>query len=178
MDVLAFEVTSLIDEKPSLVWQSPTYDLFVDENNSRQWDITVSDDILVVGYPLGFSQGVTNLPLVRSGMIATRIDQAIRDDFLELNGTRRQRTLPGFLFDGATIPGSSGSPVILKPTPSRLINGAMVTAYVPALLLGIVAETRYAPIQVGTNSIPSFAGLGLAFHAETIKETIELFFTV
>lgn len=44
------------------------------------------------------------------------------------------------------------------------------------VLLGIIAETRYAPIETREGNIPSFAGLGLAFDAETVKETIELFF--
>jgi hypothetical protein len=47
----------------------------------------------------------------------------------------------------------------------------------PPLLLGIIAETTYAPIPISERDyIPSFAGLGLAFDAETVKETIELFF--
>ena len=44
------------------------------------------------------------------------------------------------------------------------------------VLLGIVSETGYAPVRTPTGTIPSFAGLGLAFDAETVRETIELFF--
>jgi hypothetical protein len=43
------------------------------------------------------------------------------------------------------------------------------------VLLGIVAETRFAPIQVQGGAIPGFAGLGLAFEVETIAETLDLF---
>ena len=39
-----------------------------------------------------------------------------------------------------------------------------------------MAETKYAPVQTGQGDSWSYAGLGLAFDAETIKETIELFF--
>jgi hypothetical protein len=41
------------------------------------------------------------------------------------------------------------------------------------MVLGIIAESRYA----WTTDFQSFAGLGLAFDAETIAETIELFYT-
>ena len=34
----------------------------------------------------------------------------------------------------------------------------------------------YAPIEFGGGAIPGFAGLGLVFDVETIRETIELFF--
>lgn len=46
----------------------------------------------------------------------------------------------------------------------------------PPLLLGIVAETRFAPIQISsTSAIPGFAGLGLAFVVKTIVETLDEF---
>ncbi len=35
-------------------------------------------------------------------------------------------------------------------------------AVAPALLLGIVSETYYAPVETTAWNIPSFAGLGLA----------------
>jgi hypothetical protein len=84
--------------------------------------------------------------------------------------------MAAFLFDGATIPGSSGSPVILKPVIGRLIKRSIYLTVAPPVLLGIVAETYYAPIRQETGIIPGFAGLGLAFDAQTVKETVELFF--
>jgi hypothetical protein len=42
--------------------------------------------------------------------------------------------------------------------------------------LASIAETRYAPIETQEGNIPSFAGLGLAFDAKTVKEPINLFF--
>lgn len=65
---------------------------------------------------------------------------------------------------------------MLKPVPARFTKKGIIMGGPPAILLGILAETRYAPIQVGESIIPSFAGLGMALDAETIKETIELFF--
>jgi hypothetical protein len=39
-------------------------------------------------------------------------------------------------------------------------------------LLGIVAETRYSPTKTPTGHVTSYTGLGLAFDAVTIGETI------
>ncbi len=115
-------------------------------------------------------------PLVRAGLIATRIGDSLIDE-VEENGSKRPRTVRGFLIDGATIPGSSGSPVVLKPISGRIVKGNLQLGSVPQLLLGIIAETMYAPMKMEKWEIPSFAGLGLAFDAETIQETIELFFS-
>ena len=65
---------------------------------------------------------------------------------------------------------TSGSPVVLKPVTGRHQNNAIVVGSTPAVLLGIVAETRYAPISAGEKIIPGFAGLGFAFDVETIVE--------
>lgn len=176
VDVLAFDVTQVIINIPQITKKLVGYDSFSDLQRIKELDITAGDEILVVGYPLGLRQGETNLPLVRGGIISTRIGEVFEDDYNEQDGTIRRRSLRGFLIDGATIPGSSGSPVILKPISGRRVEKTIRMKPAPAILLGIVAETRYAPINVEGGYILSFAGLGLAFDAETIKETIELFF--
>ena len=131
---------------------------------------------MTIGYPLGLRQGDSNFPLVRQGVIATKIGMRLKDKVESPGGTLRDRTLRAFLVDGATVPGSSGSPVILKPVIGRIQGNTIVMGAAPTVLLGIVAETKYAPVQLGATIIPSFAGLGLAFEVETIRETIELFF--
>lgn len=88
----------------------------------------------------------------------------------------RKRILRGFLIDGAIIPGSSGSPVVIKPATIRFVRGQMVMQTFSRVFLGIIAETRYAPIVTRDTDFLSFAGLGLAFNADTIKETFELFY--
>lgn len=173
VDVMAFDVTSLIVDNPQMQWRFAAYSDFGDKDKLEALDITIAEDILVVGYPSGLTQGTANLPLVRSGIIATRIGEQFKDE-IEENGVTRRRTIRGFLIDGATIPGSGGSPVVLKPSAIRVLKGAIHgNVSPPVLLLGIIAETKYAPVS---KYIKSFAGLGVAFDAETIKETIELFF--
>lgn len=175
VDVIAFDVTQLLIENPQIEKKWATYSDFADTQKIDEMEITIGEEVMVIGYPSGLKQGRTNFPLVRSGIIATRIGDPFIDEIKE-KGTLRQRVVRGFLVDGATIPGSSGSPVVLKPITGRVVKGVLQLGGVPPLLLGIIADTMYAPVKTEKWEIPSFAGLGLAFNAETIKETIELFF--
>lgn len=177
-DVLAVDITLWIGMHRStlkLSWIG--YDDFGFDADLAALEVSVGDEIMVLGYPAihpgGFQQGNSSLPIVRQGIIATKIGTALRDEVADGTGGTRPRILRGFLYDGASIPGSSGSPVILKPVLGRLIGNNIHMSPAPMILLGIVAETRFA-MAGGTIN---FAGLGLAFDATTIKETIELFFT-
>lgn len=177
VDVLVFDITPLLVQYPQIEKRWAEYTLFADPAKLEELDITIGEEVLVIGYPLGLRHAKTNLPLVRGGIVATRIGENLEDECKEEDGTIRKRLLRGFLIDGAVIPGSSGSPVVLKPIPARFTRqGIMLGSPPPPILLGIVAETRYAPVRTPRGYIPSFAGLGLAFDAETVRETIELFF--
>ena len=176
VDVLAFDVTTLYVARADVEKKFAFYDLFLNDQKMKELEITMGDEVVVVGYPLGLKHRTSNLPLLRSGMIATRIGETLEDEVPDVGGTTRKRVLRGFLIDGATVPGSSGSPVVLKPVIGRTVGGNIVLGTPPPILLGIVAETRYAPVRTPAGAIPSFAGLGLAFDAETVRETIELFF--
>lgn len=175
-DVFALEVTDVMNLNPKLDKRWAGYDMFADSAKRAELDITVGEDVVTIGYPLGLRQGDTNFPLVRQGLIATRIGDVLRDTVHEADGTLRSRALRAFLVDGAAVPGSSGSPVILKPTIGRIQGDSISLNQAPPVLLGIVAETKYAPVRMGSGVIPGFAGLGLAFEVETIRETVELFF--
>ena len=175
-DVLAIDVTDVINLNPQIEKRWVGYDLIADEAKRKDLDITVGEEVVTIGYPLGLRQGDTNFPLIRQGLIATKIGEIFRDKVQTPGGGLRDRTLRAFLIDGATVPGSSGSPVILKPVIGRIQGNAIVMGAALPVLLGIVAETMYASVQRGAETIPSFAGLGLAFEVETIRETVELFF--
>lgn len=175
-DVLAVDITFWIGIHRStlnLSWIG--YDDFGFDTKLSELEVSIGDEIMVLGYPAiypeGFRQGETSLPIVRQGIIATKIGTALRDEMDDGSGGTRTRILRGFLYDGASIPGSSGSPVILKPVMGRLIGNNIDMSPAPMILLGIVAETRFA------SGSGNFAGLGLAFDAATIRETIELFFS-
>lgn len=179
VDVLVFHVSEMFTARPRIIFKFTTIDHVLDRKGIVEHDITIGEEIIVVGYPLGLRHRTTNFPLFRSGMIATRIGEQLEDETRTSDGGCRKRTLRGFLVDGGVIPGSSGSPVILKPTTSWLQGGNIrMGAIRPPMVLGIIAETRYATISrqiPGGDDIRAFAGLGIAVDAETIKETIALF---
>lgn len=63
----------------------------------------IGSDALVIGYPLGFYDEVNNLPVIRNAAVASDYGVPFRNQEF-------------FLIDGRLHPGTSGSPVILKPT--------------------------------------------------------------
>lgn len=181
VDVLAFDVTDLVQTLPEMEKKWATYSLFADKTVLSEQDITAGDEVLILGYPTGFKnivfkQGDTNFPIVRQGIIATQIGQTFTEEYTDKDGKKKTNTFRGFLIDGGFIPGSSGSPVVLKPVLGRSVGKEIRIGEAMPFLLGIVAQTRYAPVKTGDTETLSFAGLGLAFDADTIKETIELFF--
>lgn len=175
VDILALEVTQMFVENPQIEARFANYNMFANPRILNEKDIKMGDEILVIGYPQSYPVGLrhvsTNLPLMRAGIISSHIGENLEDNHKESDGKYRKRILRGFLIDGAIIPGSSGSPVILKPTSTRSVRGQTQMQIDHNLLLGIVTETRYAY----TEDFQSFAGLGLALNADAVKETIDLF---
>lgn len=176
IDVLVFDVTDLYNNHPEILKKYAPYKLIADSIIISNEEITIAEEILVLGYPLGYKQGDTNFPIVRQGIIASQIGSVYGEDYIDSTGTKRTRVLRGFLIDGGSIPGSSGSPVVLKPVMGRIVGRTRMMKTATPYLLGILAETRYAPIRTKIGDLRSFAGLGFAFDAITIQETIELFF--
>jgi len=182
VDILAIEVTDLLNNNPSLVVRVVGYDTFATPELIAEQDLTIGDDIMVIGYPSAFKQGDSNLPIVRQGIIASQLGKVYFDETQrDARGAIIKRAIPGFLIDGGIIPGSSGSPVVLKPIAGRLVHNTIQMGIAHPYLLGIIAETRFAPVPSPIPSIPAlkslgYAGLGMAFDASEIKKTIELFF--
>jgi hypothetical protein len=110
VDVLAFDITGLLVEYPMIESEALPIDNLATKAQIQEKDIKIGDEILVIGYPGGWRQKNTNFPLVRSGIISTRIGEELEDDYKQPDGSIRKRVLRGFLIDGAVIPGSSGSP--------------------------------------------------------------------
>ena len=177
VDVLVFDVTGFISFNKNIHVRFADYSLLTTNEILNENEIKIGEEVVIIGYPLGLTSLATrhrdsNLPLFRSGIIASSIGDLLEDIKLE-NGVERTRILRGFLIDGGVIHGSSGSPVVLKPNLSRYKNGSFsMGTSLPPYILGILAETRYA--RIGDSA--SFADLGLAFDASTIRETIDLFF--
>ena len=119
VDVLAIPVTRLYASRTDLANKFAPEELFAPAAVRQALDISAGEEIVVVGYPSGIRQGLTNLPLVRQGIISTRIGEELHEEEPIVGGGVRIRKTRGFLIDGATIPGSSGSPVVLKPVIGR-----------------------------------------------------------
>jgi len=66
-------------------------------------DIAIGEDVQVIGYPLGFHDEVHNLPIVRNATLASVYPVPFRGH-------------PHLLIDSRLHSGTSGSPVMTKPT--------------------------------------------------------------
>ena len=106
------------------------------------------DELLVLGFPVGFYEGVKNWPTVRHGLVAQVQPY--------LTGTART-----FLIDGSVFGGNSGGPVVTDTTTRRPTNS----------LIGMVSGCRLDPSN-GQN-----ADLGVVVPLDTINETIEMAFS-
>ncbi|MGI0045996.1 MAG: S1 family peptidase [Nitrosotalea sp.] len=176
-DVLAIDITPIIAEFGDLKRKHVTYDLLADKKTLEEYNITIGDEIAVIGYPLGLKHKSANYPLFRKGTIASNIGEQLEISMLD-GGKERDRNIRGFLIDGATSPGSSGSPVILYPgIHFKNGNNVEIRGGKP-FLLGIVSESRIAIVEHNYGDYPNLSGLSIIFDADTIKETIELFFQI
>lgn len=178
VDVLAIDLTYLFELRPKVSYKTGTYDWIADKPLLEENQISAGDEVIVLGYPNGVQQGITVYPLVRQGIIASQIGDYLREDYGDA-GDASQEALErrGFLIDGAIIPGSSGSPVILKPGPNRYLDGQYrIGEPTMPYLLGIVSETRYVPRDDKGNYWEEYTGLGFVEDGETISEAIECFF--
>jgi Trypsin-like peptidase domain len=77
-----------------------------DDILNRDEGLPLGQDVLILGFPLGFSDTLNNLPIVRSATIASSFSHPFKGE-------------PYFLTDGRLHRGMSGSPVIVK-SPGRL----------------------------------------------------------
>jgi hypothetical protein len=109
VDVLAVDVGAVIFPRSDIEYTAPhwegasNYEIFADAMKIAEHEIAAGDEVFVAGYPMGIRQGRTNSPLVRRGIIASRIGELLEEDILDPDdptiriGTRRLR---GFLVDG------------------------------------------------------------------------------
>jgi hypothetical protein len=176
VDVLAVDITAFVNSHPNLENRGADYSLFATPQILREENITEGEEILVLGYPLGLFHTRTHSPLVRQGIVATKIGERIQIRLRSPSGEPRRVEIPGFLIDAAIIPGSSGSPVVLKPIIGRKVKDKIEMGTATPYLLGIVSATETAAVRMEAHTFPALAGLGIVYDAATIQETIEQFF--
>ncbi len=175
VDVFAVDVTALIQSQPGIENRGADYSLFALPPILKEEDITEGEEVLILGYPLGLFHTRVHSPLVRQGIVSTKIGEKIRLRLPSPEGYRRVE-IPAFLVDAAIIPGSSGSPVVLKPSIGRKVRNRIDMATATPYLLGIVSATETASVKMENYAFPVLAGLGIVFDALTIQQTIEKFF--
>lgn len=177
VDVLAVDVTELMRTNTDIDYMAAAaYGDFVTEADITKYDITPGTDVCIIGYPIGLTAAITAYSFVRQGLLASRIEEPISGSA----GT----TLPAFFIDSQAGPGSSGSPVVLKPAPYFNLNDKAMHLQSSPVLLGIVSSgpIGVAPVPpaliptVKSEKFPFLPGMIIVFRAETIRETIELFF--
>lgn len=118
-------------------------------------DIDLGLQALVLGYPLGFYDKNTFLPMARAATVATW-------PWLNFEGK------PCFLVDATLHPGMSGSPVISSPGAIRIKRDSsgveQVLVGTESYLLGILSDERTP------RGVP--IGLNTVWHATTIESIV------
>lgn len=153
------------------------YSLFVTKEKLKAENITAGDEIFLLGYPNAMYDPRNVSPILREGTIST----VPTEGYYFNENLRKKFNLPeqidGFLIDANVFPGSSGSLVILKQQPTTIgPQGQTVVSRAKKIpyLLGIISGS--IPIYDQALDSVQRMGLGIVYSADTIKETIELFY--
>jgi hypothetical protein len=130
----------------------------VHDNIPSNIDISIGEDVLVIGYPLGFRDTINNLPIARNATIASVYQVPFEGK-------------PGFLIDSRLHRGTSGSPVSTKPMGIRYTtDGSMNFGGRPRFFLGVHSETVNTLERDPDEDEP--LGLNFVWNANLIPELI------
>jgi S1-C subfamily serine protease len=99
------------------------------------------DEVLIVGYPFGFSDKLHNYPVVRTGMVASAYPVPFEGH-------------PFFFADARLHPGTSGSPVLTAPSMFLKTRTGVVASGYRTFFLGVNAgEAQFPGGSSGLNQI-------------------------
>ena len=164
VDIAVLECTGLFILMPEqLYYKAVSYNMLASFNEK---ELSVAENVYFVGYPDDRYDMKNNLPLVRTGMIAS-------NPKYDYNGN------PTFIIDAQVFPGSSGSPVYIDLTYENMKNGQIIVGERNIKLLGIVSATRIRNNQlksIETNThylTEEVLGLGIVYKSTAIKEVID-----
>lgn len=174
-DVAAVNITdAIVKENVQATWLP--LDLLSTPQRLKDENITVGDEIFLLGYPNAIFDARNVSPILRTGVIAT----VPAEGYAFNDALKSQFGLPdridGFLVDANVFPGSSGSVVILKqqattigPGGGTVVSAAKKIPYVLGIVSGSIPITDVA---LGTTQR---MGLGVVYSAEAIKVVVEQF---
>jgi len=128
-------------------------------------ELPIGSDLLVIGYPRGFSDKINYTPIAKSCIISTPTDVPFEKR-------------PFFLMDGNLFPGMSGSPVITKPSSTFNINGGMSFFEKPrTFFLGIHSASVSTTVDIANEPIYELKNGQISingFKKVPISENLEL----
>ncbi|TDW26013.1 trypsin-like peptidase [Breznakia blatticola] len=164
VDIAVLECTGLFVIMPEqLYFKAVSYDMLATFDEP---ELSVAENVYFVGYPDNRYDIKNNLPLIRTGLIASHPK-------INYNGNEI------FIIDAQVFPGSSGSPVYIDLTYENIRNGQIVLGKNDIKLLGIVSSTmirnnKLKSINTGTQLLTEeVLGLGIVYKATAIKELID-----
>jgi hypothetical protein len=168
VDVLAIDAGPLVSAIPGMVDTLLEPKSLCSAADWSRYDVRAGQNVLVVGYPAGIREVATNRPIVRHGIISSD-PQATFTTTRRKGDVEEERIVRGFIIDCQGLRGSSGSPVILDTPPTG----------VPRIVASTGGRVSPDPVAIGIGSegwiteLPDV--LTLAYTAETIRETVQLF---
>lgn len=134
--------------------------------NFTEEDLDAGNHISFIGYPINFFDKAHNLPIIRSGIIASYPK-------VDFEGKKQ------FVVDAQVFPGSSGSPVFMNLKEAQFTKGKIILdKKMPYLLLGIISETIMrnnviTSIQAQRpQTSEEVIGLGLVYKSLAISELL------
>jgi hypothetical protein len=125
-----------------------------DENT----DIGVGEEVLILGYPLGFKDPVYGLPILRGAVFSSAYPAYF--------GNR-----PFILLDTKMHAGDSGSPVVSKPTHFRTTRKTYLSVYSAPQVYLLGVHAGYVPFKKNSVTGESL-NFGVVYYAALIPELI------
>lgn len=171
-DIAVVNVTDTI-KKENIHGRWIPEELLVTSERLKTKNITIGDEVFLLGFPDEIYDPRNVFPILRTGVIATS-----PTDGFAFNKKLRDRYgypefINGFLIDAHVFSGSSGSMVILKqqpftlgPSGKTIFNRGKRIPYILGIVVGSI------PITL-SNGVQQYTGLGEVHSANAIIETIE-----
>lgn len=149
IDIAVVNISSIIENNPLIFYKSLREENWADFNDEK---LIPTADVIFVGYPIGFSDQLNNLPISRAGKIASHP----RVDF---NGK------PEYLIDAQVFPGSSGSPVF------TVLNGNYHFCGVVGKSISHTVPVENIKVATG-QVVQDFIGLGVVYKPNAVMDVI------
>lgn len=129
VDLALLNISPKILDQYNVDWFFFYEEMFAYYRDFKKIGIEIGDEVYIPGFPLGIAGKTQNYPCVKWGILS-RLDKEL---------IKREKS---FWIDSSIFPGSSGSPVILKPTIHSLTGTPAVSRI---YLIGVISS--YLPYE-------------------------------